>query len=59
MLCDLANAGKFRGCDLVKRRIGDVVSGGQIRDRATVIQQKTGRPVQFEIMTEACRSLET
>jgi integrase len=38
-------------------RIGDLVSGGSIRNRATVIQQKTGRPVQFEIMTESRKSL--
>ena len=33
----------------VKIKIGDVFSGGSIRTRSTVIQQKTGRPVQFEI----------
>lgn len=38
-------------------KIGDVVSGGTIRNRSTVIQQKTGRPVQFEIMSEARKSL--
>jgi hypothetical protein len=38
---------KLRGCDLVRLRINDVLVGGQVRDRATVIQQKTGRPVQF------------
>jgi integrase len=56
-LFDLAIDSKLRGCDLVKLRIGDLVSGGTIRNRATVIQQKTGRPVQFEIMTEARKSL--
>ncbi|RYE69987.1 MAG: integrase, partial [Rhizobiaceae bacterium] len=56
-LFDLAIDSKLRGCDLVKLRIGDVVSGGSIRNRSTVIQQKTGRPVQFEIMTEARKSL--
>ena len=55
---DLAIDSKLRGCDLVKLKIGDIVSGGQIRNRATVIQQKTNRPVQFEIMTEARRSVE-
>ena len=55
---DLAIDSKLRGYDFVKIKIGDVVSGGQIRNRATVIQQKTGRPVQFEIMSEACESLE-
>lgn len=57
-LFDLAIDSKLRGCDLVKLRIGDLVSAGSFRDRATVIQQKTGRPVQFEIMTEARKSLE-
>jgi hypothetical protein len=39
-----------RGCDLVQMKIGDLVSGGQIRMRAIVMQQKTGRPVQFELL---------
>jgi integrase len=56
-LFDLAIDSKLRGCDLVKLRIGDLVSGGSIRNRATIIQQKTGRPVQFEIMAEARKSL--
>ena len=38
-------------------KIGDVVSGGSIRNRATVVQQKTGRPVQFELMTDCRKSL--
>jgi len=41
----------------VKLKIGNVVSGAEIRNRSTVIQQKTGRPVQFEIMSEARKSL--
>lgn len=49
-LFDLAIDSKLRGCDLVKVRIGDVVSGGRVRARAMVIQQKTGRPVQFELL---------
>lgn len=56
-LFDLAIDSKLRGCDLVKMRIGDLVSGGSLRNRATVIQQKTSKPVQFEIMTEARNSL--
>ncbi len=58
-LFDLAIDSKLRGCDLVKLRIGDLVSGASIRLRATVIQQKTGRPVQFEMLAEARKSLET
>ena len=40
---------KLRGCDLVKLRLGDVIQGGALRERSIVIQQKTGRPVPFEI----------
>ena len=40
---------KLRGCDLVKLRLGDVVHGDTIRERSVVVQQKTGRPVPFEI----------
>ncbi len=45
---------KLRGCDLVKLRVSDVAPGGLIRARATIIQQKTGQPVPFEI-TEPTR----
>lgn len=45
---------KLRGCDLVRLRVTDVAPGGGLRARATVIQQKTGRPVPFEI-TEPTR----
>ena len=31
--------------DLVKLRVSDVAPGGALRQRATVIQQKTGRPL--------------
>ena len=55
---DLAIDSKLRGCDLVSLKIGDVMSAGVIRNRATIIQRKTGRPVQGEIMTETRRSLE-
>ena len=58
-LFDLAIDSKLRGCDLVKIKIGDIVTNGAIRNRATVIQQKTKRPVQFELMTEARKSLLT
>jgi site-specific recombinase XerC len=56
-LFDLAIDSKLRGCDLVKVRICDLVSGGQVRSRAIVIQQKTKRPVQFELMEPARSSL--
>lgn len=44
-LFDLAIDSKWRGCDLVKIKIGDVVVCADIRNRAIVIQQKTNRPV--------------
>jgi integrase len=55
-LFDLAVDSKLRGCDLVKIRIGDLVSGGCIR-RRVILQQKTSRPVQFELMEDARGSL--
>lgn len=56
-LFDLALDSKLRGCDLVKIRIGDVVTGTDIRTRATVVQQKTGRPVQFELTADVRATL--
>jgi integrase len=52
---NLAIDSKLRGCDLVRLKIDDVCAGGTVRDRATVVQKKTGRPVQFEI-TEQTRA---
>ena len=40
---------KLRGCDLVKLRVSDIHLGDSVRLRTTVIQQKTGRPVPFEL----------
>jgi site-specific recombinase XerC len=56
-LFDLAIDSKLRGCDIVKMKIGDIVAGGAIRNRATVMQQKTKRSVKFELMSEACKTL--
>ncbi len=58
-LFDLAIDSKRRGCDLVKIKIGDVVAGSDIRTRAIVVQQKTGRPVQFELTADVRTSLLT
>ena len=49
-LFDLAIDSKLRGCDVVRIKIGELVSGIHVRSRAIVMQQKTGRPVQFEIL---------
>ena len=39
----------------MRLQVNDVCVGGQVRDRTTVIQKKTDRPVQFEI-TEQTRA---
>lgn len=57
LLFDLAIDSKLRGCDLVKIKIGTLVIGPEVRSRAIVVQQKMGRPVQFELMTDARASL--
>lgn len=48
-LFNLAIDSRLRACDLVKLRVSDVAHDGQIASRALVMQQKTGRPLQFEI----------
>lgn len=40
---------KLRGCDLVSLRVRDTCHGDRVANRATVMQRKTQRPVQFEI----------
>src|SRR5690349_4195053 len=51
-LFDLAIDSKLRACDLVKLRVRDVAHGDAVSSRAVVMQQKTGRPVQFEVTPE-------
>lgn len=46
---DVAIDSKLRGCDLVRLRIGQLVINAAARYRATIVQQKTGKPVQFEL----------
>jgi integrase len=57
-LFNLAIDSKLRGCDLVDLRLRDISHGNQIMSRAIVMQQKTKRPVQFEI-TEQTREAVT
>jgi integrase len=44
----------LRGCDLVNLKVRDVCHGSQVASRASILQSKTQRPVQFEI-TEPTR----
>jgi integrase len=48
-LFNLAIDSKLRGCDVVKVGIEDVLLSGSVRSRVFVVQQKTRKPVTFEI----------
>ena len=56
-LFNLAIDSKLRGCDLVSLRVKDVAQGQSIFHRAIVMQQKTQRPVQFEITEQTRQSV--
>lgn len=53
-LFNLGIDSKLRACDLVQLRVRDVSNGERVAARAKVMQQKTGKPVQFE-MTDPTR----
>lgn len=55
---NLAIDSKLRGCDLVKIRVNNVTQSGRVLSRAQVVQQKTQRPVQFEITGQARQAVE-
>jgi integrase len=54
-LFNLGIDSKLRACDLLKLKVRDISLGERIAVRAIVVQQKTSRPVQFEI-TESTRT---
>lgn len=58
-LFNLAIDSKLRACDLVRIRVHDVCHAGRVASRAIVMQQKTGRPVQFEITDQTRVALAT
>ena len=51
-LFNLAIDSKLRGCDIVRLKVEDVAAGGEVKSRGIIVQKKTGRPVQFEIMEQ-------
>lgn len=53
-LFNLAIDSKLRGCELVKLMVAGFYAAGQLKERASIIQSKTGKPVRFEI-TEGTR----
>lgn len=57
-LFDLAIDSKLRACDLTKLRVRDVAHGNHVVGRAMVMQQKTKRPVQFEITAQTRLAVE-
>ncbi|MBK6598189.1 MAG: tyrosine-type recombinase/integrase [Proteobacteria bacterium] len=58
-LFNLAIDSKLRSCDLVRLRVRDVCHGDRVASRTVVMQQKTHRPVQFEITEQTQESLKT
>jgi len=56
-LFNLAIDSKLRSCDLVKLKVRDVTNGNTILHRAMILQQKTKKPVQFEITEQTRDSL--
>lgn len=57
-LFNLAIDSKLRACDLVSLKVSDIIHGNQVASRAIIMQQKTKRPVQFEITKQTRESLE-
>ena len=53
-LFNMAVDSKLRGCDLVSLKVSDVYSADCVKERTSILQSKTQKPVQFEI-TECTR----
>ena len=57
-LFNMAIDSKLRGCDLVALIVRDVFAAGHVKERASMIQSKTGKPVRFEITDTTRQSLD-
>ncbi|KAF1009907.1 MAG: hypothetical protein E5299_01817 [Burkholderia gladioli] len=57
-LFNLAIDSTLRACDLTKLRVRDIAHGDHVSTRAIVMQQKTPRPVRFEITAQTIASVE-
>jgi hypothetical protein len=53
---NMAIDSKLRGCDLVRMKVVNVMASVQIKERASVLQSKTQKPVWFEISEGNLRS---
>jgi len=56
-LFNLAIDSKLRGCDLVTLRVADIFVAGQVKERTSITQSKTQKPVRFEITKGTRKSL--
>ena len=57
-LFNLAIDSKLRGCDVVALKVEDIAPNGYSAERATVRQQKTQRPVRFELTEQTRQSVD-
>ena len=57
-LFNMAVDSKLRGGDLVCLKVRDVFAAGRVKERTSVTQSKTGKPVHFEITDTTRQSLE-
>jgi integrase len=48
-LFNVAIDSKLRGCDLVSLKVIDLLRDGRVRERVSIVQSKTNKPVQFEL----------
>ena len=48
---------KLRGCDLVRLEVADVFAAGKVKERTSVLQSKTKKPVKFELTAGTRNSL--
>jgi len=55
---NLAIDSKLRACDFTQLRVRDVFHGNTVATRSMILQQKTGRPVQFEITAATRESIQ-
>ena len=53
----LALDSKLMACDLVKMKVSDISHNGRVSKRAIVMQQKTKKPVQFELTQQTRESV--
>jgi site-specific recombinase XerC len=57
-LFNMAVDSKLRECDLVCLKVRHIFAAGRVKERASVTQSKTGKPVRFEITETTRQSLE-